>query len=502
MIPVIERGLVVAAMTTVAVVVLLMGSLLLPESFRGAIVTVLTHHHADVPTIDEAEQAADHHDRDLALRLAREALLERSGDAAVAARAGAIAARLRDDAAAEKYYLEGQVDDPTNPWNFAGLAYLRIREGHLESADAQLRSAIGAAPDTPLLHYQLGEVELRENLSAAAYNDFQTELKRSPGYAPAKQGRAAALARLRSQGLANADDFKPRNAPLFVAKPSPAPETLAIESPPPAALPPAGVAAAPSPSPVPTSAPSPKPQARARPPQRHAAHHPRARRNPRRIAASASPAAAPVISPIRAGAVASDARSYLLELAQDFSFTRALPAVDPDVATKTLAAELKAAGTRKDVDRLLRDGTAALESGRLTLAAAAFTAASQAAPGDWRGPYFAGLAAQASGDAQRARSQFTEAAHREARAEPYTSLAVLDLAENNAASAGNDATRAIDIDPSYVPGLFTAGVVALVNDDIPAAKRRLSAAVSAGGAPPRASEFLDQITGSEKAAAR
>jgi tetratricopeptide (TPR) repeat protein len=193
--------------------------------------------------------------------------------------------------------------------------------------------------------------------------------------------------------------------------------------------------------------------------------------------------------------VSADARGYLLDVTQELDFTRALPAADSSQSTAALRSSLVDALARKpiDVNSVLQIGTAALLSGRMPLASAAFNAASDAAPSDWRGPYFAGLTAQASGDSAQAQTLFNTALGRQPRAEAYTSLAAVALDAGDAATAAVDARRAVSINPSYEPGRFVAGMLDLIQQDVRGAQSNLAAAQALGGAPSRTAYFLDAL---------
>ncbi len=193
--------------------------------------------------------------------------------------------------------------------------------------------------------------------------------------------------------------------------------------------------------------------------------------------------------------VLADARGYLLDVTQELDFTHALPAADSSQPTATLRSNLVDALAHKpiDVDSVLQIGTAALLSGRMPLAAAAFNAASDGAPRDWRGPYFAGLTAQASGEMGQARTLFNNALAREQRAEIYTSLAAVALDGGDSATAASDARRAVQINPSYEPGRFVAGMLDLIQSDVRGAQSNLAAAQALGGAPSRTAYFLNAL---------
>jgi len=79
----------------------------------------------------------------------------------------------------------------------------------------------------------------------------------------------------------------------------------------------------------------------------------------------------------------------------------------------------------------------------------------------------------------------------------YVSLAVADIEEGDDASAQLSAERAVQMEPNYLPGHFTAGVAAMLNADAPTAERELAAALNLGGAPSRTQYFLGTLRARE-----
>lgn len=457
-------------------------------------------------TIDLAEQAMTGGDARNALKLAQRAMAEHPSDASVANRAGNVALRAGNTHAAEKYYLAGESADQRYTWNFVALGQLYEREGKKELADEQLRAASGTSPDQAFIHYDLGVVEMEEGLYAAALADFDAELKRSPTYRPALIGRAEALEKMGRKSEAVALYLK---AGLNTRKKSVPPPKLSVTP-----------LVQPSPSPTPTTTPSPKialasakPGSRPTPSaarssptvgipaaQVSATRAPAAVRPPWAtappVAASATTVAtAPTASAKPLSEISADARSYLLDVAQDLDFTRSLPAVDSSQSTATLRSSLIDALAHKPIDigSVLDVGTAALLSGRLPLASAAFNAASDGAPRDWRGPYFAGLTAQAGGDTQQARALFGASLTRQQRAEVYTSIALVDVQEGNMGAAAFNARWAAAMNTSYEPGRFVAGMIDLIQSDVRGAQSNLSAAQALGGSPSRTAYFLTAL---------
>ena len=498
----VERILVwVAGIVTAAAVVAVIINVA-PGAFNGLPWLHLNQSgNQNASAIDLAERAMDRGDTRSALKLARRAVDENRSDTVVANRAGNVALRAGDAKAAEKYYLAGESADGRYPWNYVALGQLYERQGKVELADEQLRAATVAAPDQPFVHYDLGVVEMEEHLYAAALSDFVAELKRSPSYKPAMIGRAEALEKMGRGGEAVAlyhragvdttkqNTARPKLKVTPVVQPSPTP----IPSPP--STPKIALVAKASPRPVTarsaaagTNATLPAATPTARPVRPPWATEPP---SPQPSAV----AAAPTSSSKPLSEVAADARSYLLDVAQDLDFTRSLPSADPGQTTAALRFNLMDALAHKpvDIDALLRIGTAALLSGRLTLATAAFNAASDAAPHDWRGPYFAGLTRQANGETQLARQLFALSLARAPRAETYTGIALIDLQEGNARAAVVNAHRAAEMNPSYEPGRFVAGMIDLIQADLRSAESNLAAAQALGGAPARTSYFLTEL---------
>ncbi|MBC5824818.1 MAG: PASTA domain-containing protein [Candidatus Eremiobacteraeota bacterium] len=164
--------------------------------------------------LDRAEEALFRGDTESAKRLSAAAMANDSSDAGSDYRAGNVALRGGDLAAAQADYTLGESADRRNPWNFIALGQLYARQGKLAEADAQLRAASASGASLQFLHYDLGAVELREGLYAAALADFEAELRRSPMYGPARSGRVMALARLRGLALTGVAGRKVNGAPV------------------------------------------------------------------------------------------------------------------------------------------------------------------------------------------------------------------------------------------------------------------------------------------------
>ncbi len=440
--------------------------------------------------IDDAEAALAHGDPKAAKKLAAQAVADRTADASVDYRAGNVELGANDEKAAEADYLAGERRGPTYPWNFIALGQLYAREGNSLGADANLRAAVGVAPTMQFLHYDLGAVELREGLGAAALSDFAAELKLSPGYQPAIQGMTDAAAMARAHG-ALAVGLGSISRPKL--RPSPKPTATLGIKPLVAPSPTPAPTATPTPTPTPTSTPSPVPTPAPTP--THIAQ-----KTPHKIVASAiTPPKklrpTPLVSsspPPDLASIASDARGYLLGVAQDLSFTRALPQADTSDSPAQLDTKIAAA---RDEAELLRLGTGALLQGDLGAAATAYSTASRLYPTDWRPTYLAGLTAQARGDDATARALFATAARIGGRPEPYTSLAIEALTSGDIATAMSYARRAAALDPSYEPARFVAGMLAILSADAPLARTELRAAIALGGAPDRTGYFFNQAGG-------
>ncbi|MDQ2818560.1 MAG: hypothetical protein M3T49_10205 [Candidatus Eremiobacteraeota bacterium] len=461
-------------------------------------------------TIDQAEQALAAGDTRQAGALAAQAVTDNPSDAQVDNRAGNVALRADDAAAAEHDYQLGETADPHYPWNFVGLGQLYARQSKLGQSDAQLRAALTIAPQTPFLHYDLAVVELQEGLAAAALADFKAELAHNPTYKPAAAGQDQALAQMgrpsriiavAAPPAAGNQPQRRRPAPSSPRKPVAKVRLALHDIAPPAPSPrpsaPAkvvAVATTPSPTAAPTATPKPSPTQTPRPVSKPAqpvkvltqTQAPESRPTP--LALPAASHLAPLTD------LASDAHGYFQGVTSDLNFTRVLPDANADEPTASMQSRLadltRAHGSPDD---LLRLGAGALESGRLSIATAAFAAATDQAPRDWRGPYFAGLTAQARGDLAHARIAFMAAADRSARPEPYTSLAIVDMENGDTNAAFSDAKRAASLDPAYEPARFVAGMLALMEANAPAAKRHLAAAVALGGAPARTQSFLTAL---------
>jgi Flp pilus assembly protein TadD len=444
--------------------------------------------------IDQAEAALSRGDLKAAKNFAAQAVADTAADASVYYRAGNVELGASDEKAAEADYLAGEHHGPTYPWNFIALGQLYAREGNSLGADANLRAAVGIAPTMQFLHYDLGAVELREGLGAAALSDFAAELKLTPGYKPAIQGMADAAAMARAHG-ALAVGLGPVSPSKLAKKVHPSPKptaTLAIKpliapSPTPAPT------ATPTPVPTPTETPTPTPVPAPTPTRiAHKAPHkivaravtPPKKSNPTPLASSSPPP--------NLASIASDARGYLLGVAQDLSFTRALPQADTADSPSQLEAKIALA---HDKAELLRLGTGALLQGDLGAAATAYSTAERLNPTDWQPAYLAGLTAQARGDDASARALFATAARIGGRPEPNTSLAIEALSGGDIATAMAYARRAAALDPSYEPARFVAGMLAILSANAPLARTELRAAIALGGAPDRTGYFFNQAGG-------
>ena len=469
-----------------------------------------------VGDLNDAEQALDGGDPAQALEITAQFIKRHSSDPVVDGKAGDLAVRAGDEAAAERYYRLGESADAHSAWNYVSLGELYSRQGKYPEADIQLRSALAIIPNAQFLHYDLGVVELKEHLTAAALGDFKAELKLTPGYRPALGGEAQALA-----ALGRSADLKAVIAQIALATPkrslrpssSPGVSTSSTRgtpkpgtSPNPGASPNSGTSPSPQPSPSATLAPSPSPlpiaQVVTPPPtspptppstptptrRRHAPIHKRPK-----TSVTSPPVAVAVATPRSISDIAGDAKSYLIGVASDVGFTRAIPDTDPTVSTATLLNDIDRAKASGGAPVAINAGLSALMSGRLSIAASAFSVAASLAPRDWYAPYLGGLTAQARGDTAGALTLFSQAVSRGGTPEAYVSRAIAELSEGDAASAFADAKHASAVAPNYEPARFTAGMLALVEADAPTADRELAAALSIGGAPARTSYFLSML---------
>jgi tetratricopeptide (TPR) repeat protein len=458
-------------------------------------------HSTPIPTIDDAQEALDRGDSAQASRIATDVVASSSSDANVDNHAGNIALSAGDDTTAERDYLLGEAADDKNPWNYVALGELYARQGRFQLADTQLRAALTIVPGAQFLHYDLGVAELREHLADSALADFEAELKKSPGYLPALEGRAealgmlgrpldpktahlVALAKLRASPKPSAS---PSPSPSASPSPSPGPTPSASPSPTPTASP----SPSPSPTPVLTIAkiiipsPSPSPKVKSSPSPRVVRARPEATPIP-----LPTPSPSPVAPLPRSIAdLASEAKGYLFDIASDPGFTHALPFADP---TRSIAS-MQSAIQKGSVDDVLSAGTAAMLTHHFSLAQTAFAAATDKAQTDWRGPYLAGINAQQRGDQAAARTFFTQAASRGAPSAVYVSLAIADVAEGADTEARDSAQHAVQLQPGSANALFTAGVVDLLMADAPSAERDLGAAAAASDAPDRTTYFLTTL---------
>ena len=442
---------------------------------------------------DRAERALTKNDSQLALEYVRQSLAGPGTDAPTAYRLGNVAQRAGDDSLAVVAYARGEAADAQYPWNYIALGQLSARLNRLIPADAQLRQAIQLQPSMQFLHYDLAMVELAEHRPGDALRDFNAELGLSHGFTPAVSGRALAQAQLSHQSVAVA------GAPSALALPAPSPSPSPSSSPTPSTSPSASA------SPTPTRTPARLARsARAKGvviPARlrvaTVAQAAPAQTEPPAPAPTGTPSPTPTPVPTAMPAsVTADARSYLLAVSRDLGFTRAIPGGDPTMLTSDLQARLRSALAERtfSIEDLLHVGASALLSGRLAIAERAFDAATGRARTDWRGPYLQALVSRAGGDDVRARTLLNEAASRAQRPEIYTSLAIIDLESGDQASARQNAERAVDIDPNYTPGRFTAGMLALIGSDKEAAARNLAAATNLSGAPARSSYFFGLVS--------
>lgn len=94
---------------------------------------------------------------------------------------------------AEHAFLDGENADPTIAENYLALADLYVRRGNLKGAENQLRTVAAFHPSLPLVHYKLAEVQHRRQLDGLAVANYDAELRISPDFRPALEGRDVAL---------------------------------------------------------------------------------------------------------------------------------------------------------------------------------------------------------------------------------------------------------------------------------------------------------------------
>lgn len=481
------------------------------EAIHDRIIAAFPH-ATETPNIDDAQTALDSGDAAGADKIAKGVVAANSSDASVDNHAGNIAVSAGDDATATHDYELGEAADARNGWNYVALGQLYARQKKYTQADAQLRAALALVPDTQFLHYDLAVVELNEHLPEAALGDFNDELKRSPTYQPAIDGKIQSLEALGRTAEAHATivalnkqlgSSKPDTQPK--ASPTPSPLTSPQPSASPAASPTPTSAPSPKATPAPTPTPTPLPIAQITPPSPSpaaATSKPKPTKKP--LVALAKPTAAPTPSPSpnptpsptpfarlpqSIADLAPDAKGYLFEVASDPGFGGQLPFADP---TESVA-RMQETIAKGSIDQILSAGTAAMLSHHFTIAAAAFSAATARARSDWRGPYLAGINAQQRGDQAGSRAFLSQAASRGGPAAVYVALAVADVAVGDDSTAYSDAQRAVEISPSFEPALFTAGMIDILVANAPQAEHDLSAAAAGSSAPSRTSYFLDTI---------
>ncbi|MGP6156627.1 MAG: tetratricopeptide repeat protein [Vulcanimicrobiaceae bacterium] len=395
------------------------------------------------------------------LNAGRSPAAAQAGDKAAAVRhylAGSDAAGAGHRDAAVHEFLAGEAADPAYALNYFALADLDVQARDYPAAQAQLQRLIALNPSTPYAHYYLALVLEAQHQNNLALKNLNVELQLDPAYAPAKRARTEVLAVLGETPAQTtaAPASSPAVRPTLHATVKVVPRASAQPSPKPT------FTNFPVPTPRPTATPLPTP----------------------------SPTATPTPF-VLTSVMTADAKGYLLEVARDVAFTQALPPVapqDPQSVERAIDGNL---GHRGSYDALLSNGTLALKAGRTQLARQAFESASEKDPTDWRAPYLEGLAAQADGDLQPARSLLLVALGRAKRPEILTSLAIVDVRMNDLARASSEAQNAANLDAAYLPAQFTAGQIDLANGDAATAARRLQATVALGHAPERTPFFLD-----------
>ncbi len=108
-------------------------------------------------------------------------------------RAGVAAQNAGKLDVAERAFLAGERFDPTLAENYLALSDLYVRRGDLKGAESQLRTVAAFHPSLQLVHYKLAEVQHRRKLDALAVANYDAELRLSPDFRPAIEGRDVAL---------------------------------------------------------------------------------------------------------------------------------------------------------------------------------------------------------------------------------------------------------------------------------------------------------------------
>jgi tetratricopeptide (TPR) repeat protein len=108
-------------------------------------------------------------------------------------RAGVAAQNAGKLDVAERSFLAGERFDPTLAENYLALSDLYARRGDLKAAESQLRTVAAFHPSLQLVHYKLAEVQHRRKLDALAVANYDAELRLSPDFRPALEGRDVAL---------------------------------------------------------------------------------------------------------------------------------------------------------------------------------------------------------------------------------------------------------------------------------------------------------------------
>jgi tetratricopeptide (TPR) repeat protein len=101
--------------------------------------------------------------------------------------------------------------------NYLALSDLYARRGDLKGAESQLRTVAAFHPSLPLVHYKLAEVQHKRHLDALAVANYDAELRLTPDFRPALEGRDTAL---RALGVsATTPEGKPgaKSAPAALA---------------------------------------------------------------------------------------------------------------------------------------------------------------------------------------------------------------------------------------------------------------------------------------------
>jgi tetratricopeptide (TPR) repeat protein len=129
-------------------------------------------------------------------------------------RAGVAALSVGKLDVAERAFLAGESFDPAVAENYLALSDLYAKRGDLKSAESQLRTVAAFHPFLPLVHYKLAEVQHRRKLDALAVANYDAELRLSPDFRPALEGRDVALRALGPASPSSGGKVSPANVTI------------------------------------------------------------------------------------------------------------------------------------------------------------------------------------------------------------------------------------------------------------------------------------------------